>query len=92
LTCWALETVVADAAVIGAQIQKMPQPRSVPVAFLEWRGREVNLLTGSSGLPDPHARISAAERLLEVLGAQTRPSVAGARGSRAAALRGQGTG
>ena len=137
LVTWrSLETVVTDAETIGVHVEKMPQPRSVPVALLEWRGREINLLTGSSGLPppdvaaraarefrlgratelsvliadpfdllrnklsvnrpkdqphiailrrfldeeavsgltretDPRARISAAERLLEVLGAQT---------------------
>jgi hypothetical protein len=137
LVTWrSLETVVADAGTIGVNIHKMPQPRNVPVALLEWRGKEVNLLTGSSGLPpadvaaraarefrldrgtsvpiliadpfdllrnklavnrpkdqphiailrrfldeeavtglsqekEPRARISAAERLLEVLGTQT---------------------
>jgi hypothetical protein len=38
----------------------MPQPRSVPVALLEWQGREVNLLTGSSGLPPPDVAARAA--------------------------------
>src|SRR6478609_1474669 len=137
LVTWrSLETVVTDAETIGVHVEKMPQPRSVPVALLEWRGREIHLLTGRSGLPppdvaartarefrlgratelsvliadpfdllrnklsvnrpkdqphiailrrfldeeavsgltretDPRARISAAERLLEVLGAQT---------------------
>ena len=61
LVTWrSLETVVADAGTIGAQVQKMPQPRSVPVALLEWRGREVNLLTGSSGLPTPDVAARAA--------------------------------
>ena len=47
LVTWrSLETVVADAATIGAHVQNLPQPRNVPVALLEWRGREVNLLTG----------------------------------------------
>jgi hypothetical protein len=61
LVTWrSLETVVADAATIGARVQKLPQPRSVPVALLEWRGKEVNLLTGSSGLPTPDVAARAA--------------------------------
>src|SRR5262245_52775631 len=51
---------VADAGALGMNVHKMPQPRSVPVALLEWRGREVNLLTGSSGLPPPDVAARAA--------------------------------
>jgi hypothetical protein len=54
LVTWrSLETVVADAKSLGVRVHKMPQPRSVPVALLEWQGREINLLTGSAGLPTP---------------------------------------
>jgi hypothetical protein len=61
LVTWrSLETVITDAATIGARVQKLPQPRSVPVALLEWRGKEVNLLTGSSGLPTPDVAARAA--------------------------------
>jgi hypothetical protein len=61
LVTWrSLETVVADANAIGIDVQKMPQPRAVPVALLAWRGREVNLLTGSSGLPPPDVAARAA--------------------------------
>jgi len=61
LVTWrALESVVADAGAIGAHVQKMPQPRNVPVALLEWRGREVNLITSSSGLPPPDVAARAA--------------------------------
>jgi catechol 2,3-dioxygenase-like lactoylglutathione lyase family enzyme len=37
----------------GATIIKRPQPRSTPVAVLDWNGREVNILTASAGLPPP---------------------------------------
>jgi len=60
VTSRSLETVVADADAIGVQVQKMPRPRSVPAALLEWRGREVNLLTGSTGLPSPDVAARAA--------------------------------
>ena len=61
LVTWrSLESVVADAGAIGVHVQKMPQPRTVPVALLEWRGREINLLTGSSGLPPPDVAARAA--------------------------------
>lgn len=46
----ALETFVADSEGIGARIEKLPSPRSVPVAVVTWRTREINLLTGSTGL------------------------------------------
>jgi hypothetical protein len=49
----ALETVVSDAGVVGAKVHKLPSPRSVPVALLEWNGREINLITSTSGLPPP---------------------------------------
>src|SRR6476620_1059487 len=52
LVTWrSLETVVADAGSLGSHVRKVPQPRRLSVALLEWRGREVNLLTGGSGLP-----------------------------------------
>ena len=39
LVTWrSLETVVADAETLGVRVQKRPQPRTVPVALLEWRG------------------------------------------------------
>jgi hypothetical protein len=41
VTSRSLEAVVAEASTIGAQVRKMPQPRSVPVALLEWRGKEI---------------------------------------------------
>ena len=49
----ALETVVSDAAAVGATVHKLPAPRSVPVAVLEWNGREINLITSTNGLPPP---------------------------------------
>jgi hypothetical protein len=61
LVSWrSLEAVLADGGNFGVHVQKTPQPRSVPVALLEWRGREVNLLTGSSGLPAPDVAARAA--------------------------------
>jgi hypothetical protein len=60
LTQRALEVVVADAPAIGARTLKLPSPRSVPVALLDWRGREVNLLTSTNGLPPPDVEARAA--------------------------------
>jgi hypothetical protein len=34
-------------------VYKLPSPRSVPVALLEWNGREINLITSTDGLPPP---------------------------------------
>jgi hypothetical protein len=56
----ALETVVADGAAIGARVEKLPVPRAVPVAVLTWRSHEINLLTGSIGLPPPDVEARAA--------------------------------
>ena len=33
--------------------EKRPKPRSIPTAFLEWEGKEINILTYSHGLPPP---------------------------------------
>jgi predicted nucleotidyltransferase len=48
----------------GMVIVKRPQPRSVPVAFLEAGGLEINLLTASSGLPTPELVIRGARSVL----------------------------
>lgn len=48
------------AAAQGMAIRKRPQPRTIPVAFLEWEGHEINILTGSLGLPEPEAVFRAA--------------------------------
>jgi hypothetical protein len=47
----ALDRVLAEAASLGLVVEKVPEPRSVPVALLAWRRREINLLTASNGLP-----------------------------------------
>ena len=49
----ALDRVIAEASSLGVVVEKVPQPRSVPVALLAWRQREVNLLTATQGLPPP---------------------------------------
>jgi hypothetical protein len=56
----ALESVVADGAAIGIRTEKLPSPRTVPVALLSWRGREINLITGTEGLPPPDVEARAA--------------------------------
>ena len=53
----------------GLRIAKRPKPRAVPVAVLYWNELEVNVLTGSSGLPDvrlvaDHAREVEIDELL----------------------------
>lgn len=47
----ALDRVVAEASSLELVVEKLPEPRSVPVALLAWRNREVNLLTSTHGLP-----------------------------------------
>jgi hypothetical protein len=37
----------------GVPIRKTPRPRNVPVAMFEWDGKEINVLSGSTGLPPP---------------------------------------
>jgi hypothetical protein len=45
-----LEALVMEAKSLNLEIQKLPVPRSLPVAVFHWRGLEVNALTESSGL------------------------------------------
>jgi hypothetical protein len=74
LVTWrTLEAIVADGGVLALVVQKMPEPRTVPVALLEWRGREINLLTGSTGLPSPDVAARAAREFQ--LGAGTHARV-----------------
>jgi hypothetical protein len=37
----------------GIKVAKRPQPRALPVAFLQWQGKEINVLTETKGLPPP---------------------------------------
>ncbi len=37
----------------GVPIVKRPQPRAISVVFLDWKGKEVNVLTETKGLPPP---------------------------------------
>jgi len=48
-----LDGIVADAAGLGLTLEALPRPRTLPVAVFRWRGREVNVLTQSDGMPTP---------------------------------------
>lgn len=48
----------------GIVVVKRPQPRSVPVAFLRAGEREINLLTSTTGLPEPELVIRGARSVL----------------------------
>lgn len=37
----------------GIRIVKRPEPRTLPVAVLDWHGEEINVLSSSRGLPPP---------------------------------------
>lgn len=64
-----LEDVLSLAPQWGATILKRPSPRAVPVAVLDWRGQEVNILTASTGLARPDVVIDAAREVeLSTLG------------------------
>lgn len=58
-----LPDVLALALREGATIRSHPQPRGVPVAVIDWQGREINVLTGSTGLPAARAVVGAAREL-----------------------------
>jgi hypothetical protein len=46
----ALEVVLYAATKAGALVHKRPQPRSVPVAVLDWHGKDVNVLMAAAAL------------------------------------------
>ncbi len=46
-----LDELMSLAPKLGAKLEERPRERSVPVAFLRWRGLEVNALTASAGFP-----------------------------------------
>jgi hypothetical protein len=53
-TTWETQVQIMDwAPAHGARVVKRPQPRSISVVFLEWEGKEINVLTHTSGLPPP---------------------------------------
>ncbi len=62
-----LQDLLAMAEDLSMVVIKRPTPRSVPVALLDWRGLEVNVLTGSIDLPQPDSVIRVA-REFEVRG------------------------
>lgn len=55
-----LETVLSWASQNGLKVLKRPQPRSPPVAVLDWQGLELNIVTDSFGLPDPSVALRVA--------------------------------
>lgn len=46
----AFESALDAATRAGAVLHKRPQPRSVPVALLEWQGKEINVLISGAAL------------------------------------------
>lgn len=58
-----LPRLLEEAVRRGAVLEKRPQPRSIPVAFLRWRGLEVNALTRSAGLAPTSELFEAAREV-----------------------------
>lgn len=56
----ALETVLDAATKAGAVVHKRPQPRSVPVAVLEWHGKDVNVLMAAAALAPAEVEVRLA--------------------------------
>jgi hypothetical protein len=59
----ALDDIVAAAPAIGLTVRKLPQPRSVLVAVLDWEGKEINVLCSSAAMPAPQEAIRAAHEV-----------------------------
>lgn len=59
----ALEELLDYLETVGATVLKRPQPRTAPVAVLDWHGREINILTASTGLPPPIQVVRAIREL-----------------------------
>jgi hypothetical protein len=55
-----LDTVLSWAPKNGLRVLKRPQPRSPPVALLDWQGLEINIVIDSFGLPDPSVALRVA--------------------------------
>lgn len=55
-----LDEILEWAPKHGLDVEKRPQPRSIPTAFLVWKGKEINVLTYSHGLPPAEETIQAA--------------------------------
>lgn len=60
VTSETLWDVVAWAPRQGFRVVKRPRPRNIQVAFLDYEGKEVNVLSGSSGLPPAEVVIRTA--------------------------------
>lgn len=55
-----LQAIVRWARAHNFQVTKLPQARSIPVAFFFWNGLEINVLTSSHGLPPSHVVLRGA--------------------------------
>jgi hypothetical protein len=55
-----LRRIMDWAAARNIRIVKRPQPRALAVAFLEWEGKEVNVLIETNGLPPPDVALRLA--------------------------------
>jgi len=67
VTSQTLDDVQSLAATLEARIERRMQARGLPVAVLSWRGREVDVLTMSSGLPS-FRELSSSARVVDVEG------------------------
>jgi hypothetical protein len=57
-----LEELLLAIEAKGGSIRKRPQPRAVPVAVIDWKGREINVITSSAGLAEPDVVIRSARQ------------------------------
>jgi hypothetical protein len=48
----------------GGVVHKRPQPRNMPVAFVEWQGKVVDVLTDVLGMPEPDVAIQTAREFV----------------------------
>lgn len=67
VTSQTLDEVQSLAANLEARVERRMQARGLPVAVLSWRGREVDVLTMSRGLPG-FRELSSSARLVDVDG------------------------
>jgi hypothetical protein len=58
------DTILTMLAAAGGRVIRRARPRSIPVAFVDWKGKELNVLTASEGLQSPEIEAELAREFV----------------------------
>ena len=58
------ETILATLSAAGGRVIRRARPRNIPVSFLDWKGKELNVLSATDGLQSPEIEAELAREFV----------------------------